>query len=178
MELHQRNNILQQNVAELFNKTVMSNRKMELIKQNEFTLNKMIQQEKIERENVTKQMTFEIANQNTNLSCLHKESTRLNRRVKLLQQNFTTVKKGIEAELLQREKSLHNVTNHLRQNIAGQNVATIKKLLLITSNVAELFKEICNNRKLIMDDSHNFTKQVNVLRQKQMELDHMNNILQ
>ena len=160
MELDHMNNIVQQNLTELFNKTVMLNREMKLIQQNKFTLNKMIQQEKIERENVTKHMTFEIANHNTNMSYLHEESTRLNRSVNLLQQYFTAVKKGIEAERLQREKSLHNVTKQMRQSMTYQNVATTKEIWLLTSNVTKLSQETIINRKLLRHESYNITKQV------------------
>ena len=171
MELDHVNNIVQQNLTELFNKTVMLNKKMKLIQQNDSTPNKMIQQEKIERENVTKQLKFAIANQNTKMSYLHEESTRLNRRVKLLQQCFTDVKKGIEVEKLQREKSLHNVTKQLRQSMANQNVATTKEIWLLTLNVTKLFQETIINRKLLRHESYNITKQVNFLRQKHTTLD-------
>ena len=129
-------------------------------------------------EDVKKQLTFEIANQNTNVSYLHEESIRLDRRVKLLQQNFTAVKKGIEAERLEREKSLHNVTKQLRQNMANHNVATTKEIWLLASNVSKLFQETIINRKLLSHESYNITKQVKFLRQKHTTLDHINKIVQ
>ena len=112
------------------------------------------------------------------MSYLHEESTRLNRRVKLLQQKFTAVKKGIEAETLQREESLHNVTKQLRQNMANHNVATTKEIWLLTSNVSKLFQDTIINRKLLRHESYNITKQVNFLRQKHTTLDHTNKIVQ
>ena len=114
MELHYRNNIVQQNLTELFNETVMINRKMELIQQKESTLYKMIRQEKIERENITKQLTFEIANQNISVSYIPEESTGLTMRVELLQQNVTSMNKMILAERFQRGRNVNNVTKQLR----------------------------------------------------------------
>ena len=165
-------------ISVLRREAIRLDRKVKFLQNNASTLSKTIQHETIERENVTKQLTLEIAHQNTNISYLHEDSSILSKRVELFQQNFTAVKKRIEAERFQREKSIHNATKQLRQNIANQNIATIKKLLLLASNMSKLFQETANNRKLIRDDSHNITKQVNVLRQKQMELDHMNNIVQ
>ena len=130
-------------ISVLRREAIVLDRKVKFLQKNASTLSKTIQQETIERKNVTKQLTFEIADQNTNMSYLHEESSILNRRInyiELLQQNFTAVKKRIEAERFQREKSIDNATEQLRQNMASQNVATIKKLFLLSSNVSELFK--------------------------------------
>ena len=162
-----------ENISLLRKATIGLSRKVNFLQQNASTLNKMIRQETTGRENVTKQLTLELASQNTNLSYLHEKSTGLSRRVELLQQNVSNVNKRF-----QREKGIQNITVQLRQEITSQKLSTTKKLLLLASNVSELFQETTNNKKLFRDESYNITKQVNFLTQKQKNLDHMNNIVQ
>ena len=86
--------------------------------------------------------------------------------------------KQIQRERFQREKDIQNITKQLRQEMTSQYGATTKRLLLLTSNVSELFQETTNNKKLLRDGSYNITKEVNFLTQKQTNLDHMNEITQ
>ena len=84
------------NISDLRKESLWLKTEVNSLEQNGSIINKRIQEEKIGRENFTKQLTFELISQNAHISVPRRETIGLDRKVKFLHKNASILCKAIQ----------------------------------------------------------------------------------